>query len=109
MAVIQIRNETDMTLEMQGIFDKLHQKYTFVYTEAKKLDLIDLKLLESKREDVTQKCIVYAKNASLMYARVYGLLSQHIVNVIVSINPNAQINNIPLFTFQQQMLKDVMA
>jgi len=91
MSFIQVRAASEVTGELQNILKKLQKRYTFVYTEAKKLDLIDLKLLEARRMDTTRKSLVYAQNASVVYARVYALLAKKIVEVILAINPNAEV------------------
>jgi serine/threonine protein kinase len=108
MAFIQARAASEVTGELKDILEQLQKRYSFVYNEAKKLDIINLKLLEARRMDVTRKSLVYAQNVSITYARVYGLLAEKIVQVILSVNPNAEVGDVPLATFQKKVTGDIL-
>ncbi len=90
--------------ELSAILKQLQQRYNYVYSKAKKLDLVNLKMLESRRQDVTLKSLVYKQNVSIAFAAVYTQFAQNIAAVILDNNPEAEVGGIPLKTFQQKVL-----
>ncbi len=105
MSWMQIRAKAELTGELQTILKKLQQRYNYVYKQAKQLDLINLKMLESRRQEVTLKSLVYKQNASVSFAAVYATLAQNIVALILDDNPEAEVGGVPLQTFQQKVLQ----
>ena len=103
MAFIQARAASETEGELKDVLKQLQERYTVVYNEAKNLGLINLELLESRRKDVTRKSLVYAQNASVTYARVYELLAKKIVDVILAVNPDAEVGGVPLSEFQRRI------
>nr|QBK87957.1 MAG: putative serine/threonine protein kinase [Marseillevirus LCMAC202] len=104
MSWIQVRVGSEVTGNLHDILKQLQERYKYVYGEAKNLELINLKMLESRRQDVTLKSLVYKQNASVSVANVYATLAQSIVAVILDNNPDAEVGGVPLQTFQKQIL-----
>jgi serine/threonine protein kinase len=106
LAFLRIRKNSKEGENLEVVYKKLEESYTTLYLEAKKLDLIDLKMLEVRRKDVTRKSLVYRQTSSIAYASVYATLANSIVQVILDNNADAEVGGIPLEDFQQRITQD---
>lgn len=98
---IKVRSqEPGASGELSGILDNIQKRYTIVYDEAKRLNLINTKLLESRRQEITLKSLVYSSNASIKYGKVYAAMANSLIDVILAVEPNAQVSGIPLSQFK---------
>lgn len=90
--------------KIQQIIKELQQDYIETFTEAKNLGLVDIKMLESRRKEATHTAIVYSQTVGEGYAKMYAQLANRITQVILNINPEANVNGIPLDAFQSKSL-----
>lgn len=93
ITVMTARKQTD-------ILGALIRSYQAVYKEAKKLKLVNLELLEQKREELSLKVLFYYKNASKEYAKMLAQQVNMIIDIILDFTPNAEINGTPLAQYK---------
>lgn len=90
--------------KVMELIKNLQKDYITTFTEAKKLDLIDIKLLEARRKEATHNAIVYAQTVNVDYAKMYAEFASRITQVILNVNPEANVNGVPLDAFQKNSL-----
>ncbi len=97
---LQVRVAGSTTDELNDMLKTLTERYAYVYTQAKQLDLLDLKKFEAYRQYVTLKSEVYKQTASISYAEVYATIANNIIAVILDNNPDAEVGGLPLSQFR---------
>jgi len=100
MSWILVRSEMYPSDELSIIGNQIQERYNNVFIEAQKLDLINLKILESQRQEATLKSLVYATNASVSYAKVYSTMANLLIDAILTIDKDFQVGGIPLEQFK---------
>jgi len=100
MSWIQIQSQLFPSDELTFILKDIEDRYVSVFTEAEKLNLISLKMLESVRQTVTLKSLVYDSNASIMYGKVYATMANNIIDAMLAVDPDFQVGGVPLQQFK---------
>lgn len=88
---------------LKKVLEKLYQQYNTTMAEAKKLQLINLKMLEHSRIDATRKSLIYSQNASVEYSKVYADIAKAIAKTIAIINPGASIKGTNIVSYQKKL------
>lgn len=100
MSWLKVRSAGDTSGKLKDILKTLTERYIFVYSEAKRLSLLNLKQLEAYRQFVSLKSEVYKQTSSIGVSKVYAIMANYIIDAILDTNPDATVGELPLSQFK---------